>query len=160
KFPAEPNFWSLPPRSRSFFWGFGKTNRAVPFRSRRLCLIRSMRLPNPALLPEKRPDLEFHSCASLAALIALRRDHTRQIGSQNGASATRGALTLAAVYRILQFRAAPRRVALSEGSIYAHPGDRENLAQRKMDQLGRRQVARPLARGELRLFGLRGHPLL
>jgi hypothetical protein len=47
-----------------------------------------------------------------------------------------GTLTLAAAYRILRFRASVPPVALSLGSIYADSSNRENLAQRKVDQLG------------------------
>src|SRR6266699_409312 len=57
KFPAEP---SCSPRlllSLSSFWGFGNTKPTGPSRRRKLCLIRSIHLQNPTLLPEQRPDL-------------------------------------------------------------------------------------------------------
>src|SRR5207247_6177597 len=45
-------------------------------------------------------------------------------------------------------------------SADGHPTDRENLAQRKIDPVGRRPHPRHVARGELWIVGIRGNPLL
>ncbi len=59
KFPAEPSFSPRPLLSLSSFWGFGNTKPTGPWRRRKLCLIRSIHLQNPTLLPDQRPDLQF-----------------------------------------------------------------------------------------------------
>src|SRR6266581_6893160 len=160
KFPAEPSFSPRALLSLSSFWGFGNTKPTGPWRRRKLCLIRSIHLQNPTLLPDQRPDLQFQFFIPLQLSTYRLETAGAKLVGENCVSMTLDALTLYPAYRILRFRAVRRRVTLPNGSIYADSGDRENLAQRKVDQLGRRQVARPFARGELRLRGLRRHPLL
>src|SRR6266849_1113267 len=151
--------YSQPRRYLFYFWVSWRTGRIASsskpsrrsFHSHRQCLHPG--LTEPALPGGLRPAKNHR--------IKLRSIyHTRQIGSAKATVDGHGALTLTAAYRILRFRAAPREWHFRTGSIYADSGDRENLAQRKVDQLGRRQTSRPFSRRELRLRRLRRYPLL
>src|SRR6267143_6915101 len=157
--PVGQSCWWQPRRFHFYSWVWWRIGRIASslkpsprsFYLHRQCLRPG--LAEPLLLGGLRP-VKNHP-------IRLRSNyHTRQIGSATVTVDGHCALTLTAAYRILQFRAAPREWHYRTGSIYANPGHRENLAQRKVDQLGRRQAARPFSRGQLRLRGLRRHPLL
>src|SRR5260370_8185833 len=138
------SFWASYRRGRTAF--FSKTS-PHSFPQRRRCVH-----PAHSDLPEGPRPAKNHPIPRQNNCV------TRQFGPRKSPSGAYHALTLSPAYRILQIRAAPRRVAQSKGSIYADSGDRENLAQRKVDQLGRRQVARPSPFSELPLRALPSPP--
>jgi len=158
RFPAEPSCSPPPPQSPFSFWGFGKTIPTGPYRWRKRCMIRSMLREAGR---SRNHDAQFHFCSlSSRRSMASRRDDARQIGSENGVSITLDALTPYPSVPYSAIRATPLRGALSNREHLCRFRRPRKSGTTEVDQLGRRQVARPFSRGELRLLGFRRHPLL